>query len=91
MANWKLASLEEAQALAQAITQRFDGQINAKASFHVGTCEHESFGLVGIWADETHIVATVESMKQVDRLVSVARIMVAEDMFAADDERKAKT
>jgi len=74
-----MKTLAEAEALAQAIRERFDGQIDLQANSIEPTNDYEGSAWVGFFHDGG-CVGVVRSMREVDRLLSFARVLVTEDM-----------
>jgi len=72
-------TLQEAEALAQAILERFDGQIQVRADAIEPTTDYAGSAWVG-FLYHGGCVGVVRSMEEVDRLVAFARVLVTEDM-----------
>jgi hypothetical protein len=74
-----MKTLQEAEYLAQAIRERFDGQIDVQASSIEPTTDYEGSSWVGFFHDGG-CVGVVRSMKEVERLLDFARVLITEDL-----------
>jgi hypothetical protein len=74
-----MKTLADAESLAQAIRERFDGQIHVQASSVEPTNDYEGSAWVGFF-HQGGCVGVVRSMEEVERLLDFARVLVTEDM-----------